>query len=159
MHHALRALPIALLVIAGAAFAADAPGKKEGRFGGGKGSGAYLTKEQLRACLARRGKTKEQDADLVKEKAAIALQKDEIARVGEALKARLEGVDRSNAEAVAAYNDAAQARDQQIDAYQARVTAFNTRIDANQTERDAFAQACSNRRYFEEDELAIRKGK
>ena len=35
--------------------------------------------------------------------------------------------------------------------------AFNARVEANKAERDAFGKACDGRRYFEEDELAIRK--
>jgi len=60
---------------------------------------------------------------------------------------------------VAAYNEQAQARDTQIDDYQARVTTFNARVEARQAERDAFAKNCNNRRYFEEDEIAIKKGR
>jgi hypothetical protein len=169
MTFASHVLPAALLfAVAGAAFAADAPAKaeakpearKERSLGGtGKATGAFLTRDELRTCFAREAKTKARDAELVKERDAIALQKGEITRSGEALEARLPGVDRSNAEAVAAHNDAVQARSREIDAYQARVTAFNDRIEAGQAERAAFGQQCSNRRYFEEDEVLIRLGK
>ncbi len=148
----------ALSMTAAPAFAADPP-RKEGSFGTAKAGGGYLTREQLRTCIARQAKTKEQDAELLKEQNAITAHKEEIARVGDALKARLESVDRSNAEAVAVYNDAAKARDAQVDGYQGRVEAFNKRVDAHQAERESFGQSCSNRRYFEEDEIAIRKGK
>ncbi|MEP7100305.1 MAG: hypothetical protein ABI781_07330 [Burkholderiales bacterium] len=148
------------LVAASFAFAADkAPAKKEGSFGTGKAGGAYLTKEQLRACMSQQDKVKAQDADLLKEKAALAEQKTEITRIGDELKTRLETIDRSSAAAVDGYNEAVTARDKQIDAYQARVTAFNAGVDANQLAHDSFAQGCSSRRYFEEDEAAIRKGK
>jgi hypothetical protein len=147
------------LLAASLSFAADKPAKKEGSFGTGKASGAYLTKDQLRACMARQDKVKAQDAELLKEQAAIAAQKAEITRTGDELKAKLETIDRTSADAIGAYNDAVTARDQQIDAYQARVTAFNNGVDANQAEHDAFGQNCASRRYFEEDEIAIRKGK
>jgi len=164
MRNFLRALSILPLVVGAFAgpgvFAADKPpAKKEGSFGTGKSGGAYLTKEQLRACIAQQDKVKAQDAELLKEQAEIAAQKTEIARVGDELKAQLEAVDRTSAEAVAGYNDAVTARDRQIDAYQARVSAFNANVDANHAAHDGFAQGCSNRRYFEEDETAIRKGK
>jgi hypothetical protein len=144
------------LLAAGAAHAADKP-KKEGSFGAG--SGAMLTKEQLRSCLSQKARLAQQDDDLIKEQTALAAAKDDVARSGEALKAQLETVDRTNAEAVAAYNDQAQARDKQIDDYQARATAFNTRVDASKTEREAFGKACANRRFLEDDEIAIKKGK
>ena len=155
---ALLILP--LLATAFSVGAADkVPARKESSFGTAKASGAYLTKEQLRGCLTRQDRVKAQDADLLKEQAQIAAEKGEIARIGDELKTRLETIDRTSAEAVAGYNDAVTARDRQIDAYQARVTAFNAGVDANQLEHDSFAQGCSSRRYFEEDETAIRKGK
>jgi hypothetical protein len=39
------------------------------------------------------------------------------------------------------------------------VTAFNARVEANNGDREAYAKACENRRFFEEDEIAIKKGK
>ena len=155
----VRNLLILPLLAATLCAAADKPAKKEGSFGTPKASGAYLTKDQLRACLSRQEKIKVLDADLLREQAAIAAQKAEIARLGDALKATLESLDRTSAQAVADYNEAAAARDAQIDAYQARVTAFNAGVEAGQREHEGFAQGCSSRRYFEDDEIAIRKGR
>ena len=149
---------LSALLVALPALAAD-KAKPEGSFGGGKSTGAYLTRDQLRTCMSRQAKVHDEEAALQKEQAEIATLKNEIARSGDQLKQQLEGVDRSNAEAVAGYNDAAQARDRQIDAYQARVDAFNARVDAGNAVRAGFIQTCSNRRYFEEDEIAIKKGK
>ena len=153
-----RALLILPLLVASVGFAADKP-KKEGSLGTTKATGAYLTKEQLRACLAQQGKVGSDDAELVTEQAAIVAQKEQIGRTGDELKGQLDAVDRTKAEAVTGYNDAVQARDKQIDDYQARVTAFNARVDANHAGHDAFKQDCSNRRYFAEDEIAIKRGK
>lgn len=160
MRHPTRSLLILLpfVLATGVACAADKPAKKEGGFGD-KASGAYLTKEQLRSCIAQRDKVKADDGELLAEQATIAAQKEQITRAGDTLKSQLETVDRTNAEAIAAYNEAVQGRDKQIDAYQARVTAFNGRVDANQAAHATFGQSCSNRRYFEEDEAAIKKGK
>jgi hypothetical protein len=142
----------------GKLFAADKP-KKELSFGTGKGAGPYLTKEELRNCLAEQPRLARQDADLKKERADLDGVKADIARGGDDLKSQLETLDRSSAEAVAAYNDKAQARDRQIDDYQAKVTAFNARVDTGQSEHANFDKACQNRRYFEEDEMALKKGK
>jgi hypothetical protein len=60
---------------------------------------------------------------------------------------------------VSAYNERAVARDKRIDEYQQQVDQFNARVDPVRAERDAFSKACENRRYFEDDEIAIRKGK
>lgn len=154
-----RRLMVLPLLVASIAFAADKPVKKEATFGTGKPGGAYLTRDQLRACFGRQEKVAADDAELRSEQNAITSQKTELARIGDELKATLDTVDRTSAEAVAGYNDAVQARDRQIDVYQARVTAFNTRVEASQQAHDSFKQGCSNRRYFEEDELAIKKGK
>ena len=156
----MRTLATALLSLTllatSAAPAADKP-KKEGAFG--KGGGALLTKEQLRNCMTLKARVAQQDDDLTKEQTALVATKGDIGRAGDALKGKLESLDRSNAEAVAAYNDESQVRDKQIDDYQARVTAFNTRVEANNGDRDAYTKACENRRFLEDDELAIKKGK
>lgn len=154
-----RTLLILPLLAATVAFGADKTARKEGNLGTGKGSGPYLTKEELRSCMTQRDKMKGDDAELKTEEAAIGSQKETIARGGDALKAQLEAVDRTNQEAVDGYNNAVQARDKAIDAYQARVDAFNTRAEANQTAHSTYGQNCSNRRFFEEDEAAIKKGK
>ncbi|MDP9043378.1 MAG: hypothetical protein M3O01_01075 [Pseudomonadota bacterium] len=163
-----RFLPVFFVFAATMAAAADKPVDKPAEKAsaprtaagfGGKASGPFLSKEELRKCLAREDALKARDAELLKEQAAIADRKTEIQRIGDDLKARVETIDRSNADAVAAYNEAVKSRDQQIDEYQARVDKFNSGIDQVKIDHDQFSQACSNRRYFEEDEAAIRKGK
>lgn len=154
---ALTRTVLALSLLAtNATFAADKP-KKEGAFG--KGSGPVLTKEQLRACANLKARVAQQDEELGKEQTALVTTKDDIGRGGDTLKARLESLDRTSAEAVAAYNEQSEARDKQIDDYQTRVTAFNIRVESNKTDRDAYAKGCENRRFFEEDEIAIKKSK
>ncbi|MDE2628106.1 MAG: hypothetical protein KGL99_13220 [Burkholderiales bacterium] len=156
--HCGALLLILTLLTTGTGHAADKP-KKQGAFGTGKAVGAYLTRDQLRACMTQRDRATQVDADLKQEQAALADLKAQIASSGDALKLQLDVVDRASADAVAAYNEQAQARDKEIDAYQARVTAFNARVEARQAEREAYAKNCDNRRYFEEDEIAIKKGK
>ena len=158
LHTLTSTLLTMALLSAATAFAADKP-KKEGSFGTGKPSGAILSRDQLRACLAQQARVAQQDDELPKEKAQLAGAHSELVRNGEALKQRLETLDRSDAPAVAAYNDEAQARDKRIDELQARVSAFNARVEAFQVEREAFVKACGNRSFFEEDEIAIKKGK
>ena len=139
------------------AHAADKP--KEAGFGKGKATGAFLTKEQLRTCLSGQTLIAQRDAELLNERAEFAAAKAEIARSGDDLKQRLETLDRSNLEAVTAHNIRSAARDKSIDDLQARVPPFNAKVEAAQADREAHAKGCENRRYFEEDETAIRKGK
>ena len=151
----LSLLILATTLLAAPGWAAD---KKEGSFGKG-GTGAYLTRDQLRSCLAQQDRVRQQDDDLAKEKSALTAMKADLTRSGDELKAKLDALDRSQADAVTAYNEQTTARDKQIDEFQARVDAFNARVEANQAEREAFAKACDKRRYFDEDEIAIRKEK
>ena len=136
--------------------AADKP-KKEGSFGAAK-AGGYLTKEQLRGCLSQQTRVTQQEAGLQQEKGALGAQKTELLGEGDALKVRLDALDRTNAEAVAAYNEQAKSRDDRVDQHQARAGVFNERVEAHQLQREAFAKDCSNRRFFEEDEIAIKQG-
>jgi len=154
-HHSLSLVILAAALSAAPSWAAD---KKEASFGKG-GTGAYLTRDQLRTCLAHQDRVRQQNDDVVKEQAALTAMKADIARSGDELKAKLDTLDRTDLDAVTAYNDRASARDKQIDDFQARADAFNARVEANKAERDAFGKACDNRRYFEEDEIAIRKEK
>lgn len=153
----LRALLGAALLAAAVGHAADKP--KEATLGGGKGAGPFLTKAQLRECINQQSKVKQQQADLTSAQDKLNTDKAEIGRRGDALKAQLETLDRTNPDAVNAYNEQAAARDKMIDDYQEQVTQFNGRVDAAKAERDAYAKSCENRRYFEDDEIAIRKGK
>ena len=152
-----RAVLAGALLIAISSHAADKP--KEATFGGGKGSGAFLTKNQLRDCMAQQAKVKQTSADMQAMQDKMNADKADIGKAGETLKADLEALDRTSPEAVNAYNERAVARDKRIDEYQQQVDQFNGRVDAVRAEREAFSKACENRRYFEDDEIAIRKGK
>jgi len=152
-----RALLGAALFITIAGHAADKP--KEATFGGGKGGGAFLTRNQLRDCMAQQAKVKQTQAEMMAMQDKLNADKAEIGKAGETLKSDLEALDRTNPDAVNAYNERAVARDKKIDEYQQQVDQFNGRVDGVRAEREAFSKACENRRYFEDDEAAIRKGK
>ena len=148
------ALLILSLQAAAAAHAAEFT-KREGSFG--KGDGALLTKDELRACLSQPARLAQQREALLKEQTSLAATKDEIGRSGEALKAKLDTLDRTKPEAVAAFNEEALARDKAINGYEVRVAAFNASAIAAKTERDAYGPACENRRFLADDEIAIEK--
>ncbi len=152
-----RALLIAALALPAVGHAADAP-KKEGNPGTGN-SAAILTRDQLRACRTQQERVVQRDDALANEKATLAATQGEIVRSGEVLKTKLSTLDRTDAEAVAAYNDQTQARDRQIDDFETRANAFNGSVKAADAEREVHRQACANRRFLEEDEAAIKKGK
>jgi hypothetical protein len=153
----IRARLVAVLSTSAAATALAAG--KEATFGGGKGGGPFLTKAQLRDCMNQQSKVKQQDTDLQAQQDKLNADKAEIGKRGDTLKTQLESLDRTNPDAITAYNEQAAARDKMIDDYQDQVTQFNARVQTFNGDREAFTKNCSNRRYFEDDEIAIRKGK
>ena len=151
----------AVLLIAVAlplAHAADPP--KQGSFGvKSKAGGPLLTRAELRDCMARQERVRAQGDATVKAQAEFEAEKAEVTRLGAALKEQLAALDRTSAEAVAAYNEQAQAFDKRVDDYNAATPAFNAKVDALKNEREAFAKRCENRRFDELDEIAIKNGK
>jgi hypothetical protein len=150
------AMMVALLAVT-VAKAADK--SKESSFGKGKAGAPLLTRAQLRECMVLQERALAQGEEATRVRAALDGDKAEIARLGVQLKERLAVLDRANVEAVQTYNEQAQARDKLIDAYEARVAAFNANAEAVHNERDAFAKGCENRRYDEKDENAIKNGR
>lgn len=133
--------------------------KAERSVGAAKPGGALLTPVQLRDCLAQQQRLQSRSAEALTQKSALDTDKAEIDRLGAALKEQVATLDRTSADAVAAYNVQAETHDKLIDAYQAGVGAYNAKANVLKAEQGTFATACGNRRYDENDEIAIRKGK
>jgi hypothetical protein len=144
-----------------AALCAHAAGDKLklGSFGPGKASGPLLTKVELRDCLERMDRIRTRNDALSQERERIERDKAELIRQGDELKAALETLDRSNAEAVEAFKARAAARDQALDGFDKRTGTFNGEVENLSGERKQFAQRCENRRFDQDDETAIRAGK
>jgi hypothetical protein len=117
-----------------------------------------LSRAELRECMAQKERIRVQHEETARLKEQLIKDKDEITRLGEALKEKLVTLDRTSADAVTAYNAEAAARDKLIDAYEAATPAFNNKADALGAERGAYAKACENKRYDEKDEQAILRG-
>ncbi len=150
-----------LLALAAALGAAQAANEKLriGVFGNGKGSGALLTKGELRECLAIESRVVGSSDSMAREREQLEKEKAELIRQGEALKAERETLDRTSAEAIEAHLAREKARDQAIDEHEARSDAFNARVVPIDADRAAFRQRCDNRRFDQADLEAIRKGK
>jgi len=118
-----------------------------------------LSQAELRECFAQRDRIRAQHDETLRMKEQIGKDKDEIVKLGETLREKLATLDRTSAEAVAAYNAETAARDKQIDTYEASTQAFNAKVDALAAERDSFTKGCENKRFDEADEQAIRRGK
>ena len=118
-----------------------------------------LSPAQLRECLAQQQSLRGRADASERKQAALTASKAEIDRLGTTLKAQLDTLDRTSADAVAAYNAQVATRDKLIDEYQEGVPAFNTEVEALKADRAAYAKTCENKRYDENDEITIRKGK
>lgn len=133
---------------------------KQGSFGvKSKASGPLLTRAELRDCMARDQKVRALGDEVVKLQAEMDKERTEVTRLGASLKEQLDALDRTNADAVNAYNEQAQAFDKRVDAYNAGTPAFNAKVDSLKNEREVFTKGCENRRFDEKDEIAIRNGK
>ncbi len=110
-----------------------------------------LSPAQLKDCNDQEARVQALTNAAMKSKAEIAAEKAEIDRTGTAITGDLATLDRTSADAVDAHNAKAEMRDKRIDAYQARVAAFNTDADGLQEKRAAYVKACDRRRYDERD--------
>ncbi len=149
----LRAAAAIVALGAGAAAAQTAVPK------GSKPTGPLLTRAELRVCFTQRDQLRDRAEVLARERAELDQERSGLVALGDALKARLETLDRSDPMAVERYNADAMERDRRIDAFEARMPAFNARVEALASERDERARRCDNRHYDELDEIAIRRGR
>ncbi len=159
MFNALLKSIVLACTCAGFASAQAADPPKEGSFGKGKAGGPLLSRAELRDCMARQGRVRSQSDETVNLQAELDREKAEVTALGAALKEQLAALDRTSADAVAAYNLQAQAVDKRAGDYNALTPAFNAKVEALKSERDAFAKVCENRRFDEKDEIAIKNGK
>ncbi len=110
-----------------------------------------LTQAQLRDCMAQKDRlTRDTDA-AVKSKTDIDAMKAEIDSTGNALSTEATTLDKTNADAVAAYNGKIEARNGLIDGWKARVAGYNQDAESVLSTKDAYAKACENRRYDDRD--------
>lgn len=150
-----------LLTLATALGAAQAADEKLriGVFGSGRGSGALLTKAELRECFAIESRVVASSEDAAKERERLEKEKAELIRQADTLKAERDALDRTNVEAIEAYIAREKARDKAIDDFESRSDAFNARVAAIDADRAGFRQRCDNRRFDQADAEALRKGK
>ena len=130
-----------------------------GIFGSGKGAGPLMTRSELRECLAIEARVVEGSQGALREREQLEKEKAELIRQGEVLKSEFAALDQNSMEALQAHRNKELARDKAIDEFDARSSAFNTRIGALEADRATFKQRCDNRRFDQADEAAIRKGK
>jgi len=118
-----------------------------------------LTREELRACMARQTKLHQDRDGLVQVKSSLDAEKESIVQSGAVLKDQLAALDRTNAELVAKYVDANNAREKRIDAFESSSKDYNAKLESLELALTAYKTDCENRRFDEKDETAIKKGK
>lgn len=140
------------------ALAADKP-KKESTLGKAKPGAPFLTKEQLRTCLAQNDRVKAQLAETLPLQTTLKKEGDDLAAAGDALKTDRAAIDTTDQAAVKAFNERLAARDQAVEAYKARSAEYNAKVEALQADKASYIANCDGRRYFEDEELQIKAGK
>ncbi|MGH6612262.1 MAG: hypothetical protein ACRECQ_18615 [Burkholderiaceae bacterium] len=148
-----------LALVAGTALAQPQGKPREATLGGGSGSGPMLTREQLRECLVEQDELKTARDRLARETQQIDAEKAEIAGASAALKDEEGKLDKTNADAVKAYVEKAQAHDQRIDAWNAKLPAVNERVRGLQERNDKWRGSCADRRYKEDDLILLQARK
>jgi hypothetical protein len=137
-----RVAVLALLLSAAAsASAADATTTKT----------PVLTPAQLRDCLSQKDKLHAQKDDVLKYRAALDADKAEITKAETALSDDVLTLDKTNGEAVDAYNARIRARDQMFEDYKSKVDIYNGKVGAATASQNSYSKACESRRYDERD--------
>jgi hypothetical protein len=132
---------------------------KAASFGKGKAKGPLLTRAELRQCFEQQKRIGDLSQEVGKLKASLDNDKAEVLKLSAALKEQVATLDKTNEEAVNAYNQQARTLDKRVDDYNAGTPVFNTKVDALEAERGVFAKACDNRNYDERDEIMLKRGK
>ena len=110
-----------------------------------------LTPAQLRDCLAQKTKVGSDADRMAKAKSELGATQTEIENAGAALKDEESALDRTNVDAVAAYNAKVLERNTRIDDFQAKVAAYNREAETVLAAKAAFEKACANRLYDDRD--------
>jgi hypothetical protein len=110
-----------------------------------------LTPAQLRDCLTQKDKLRAQKDDVLKYKAGLDADKAEITKAETALSNDVLTLDKTNGEAVDAYNARIRARDQMFEDYKGKVDIYNGKVDAATASQSSYSKSCESRRYDERD--------
>lgn len=143
---------------AGAKSAPAALVDKVSSFGAAGGSGKLLTRDELRACFKERDELAARRGQIDAEQKRNEADRAELLSTGEALKTELATLDRSSGDAVDAYNLRAKKRDDAVDGYNTRQHKLVADAEKLSDTQSLWKSECGDRRYREDDEIAIRRG-
>ena len=121
--------------------------------------GTMLTKDELRVCLKDKDDILAQRARLEKEQAASQAERDQIVAQTQILKNAMSTLDRTAPGVLDAHDAKVDAHEKRIDAWNQAHRQMLTTIEALNNKQSQWTTNCGEKRYREEDELAIRSGK
>ena len=131
----------------------------EKSLGSGKSTGRVLTRDELRACMARQADQHTKREAIVKSTAELDKEEAGIHAEAEAIKEAREALDRTSQEAIDGFNKRLLANDERIDAFNKRKADLAAEATAWQNVQNDWTVNCGDRRYREDDETAIKRGK
>jgi hypothetical protein len=134
-----------------------AAAEKLGSFGNAGGTGKLLTRDELRACFKERDELAARRVQLDAEQKRNEAERTELLAAGETLKTELAALDRSSGDAVDAYNLRAKKRDEAVDGYNTRQRKLVADAEKLTDTQSLWKSECGDRRYREDDEIAIRR--
>ena len=121
--------------------------------------GTMLTKEDLRVCLKDKDDILAQRARLEKDQAASQAERDQILAQTQLLKDAMSTLDRTAPGVLDAHDAKVDAHEKRIDAWNQAHRQMLSTIEALNKKQAQWTTDCGEKRYREEDELAIRSGK
>jgi hypothetical protein len=115
--------------------------------------------ENWNARVAAMTESKAKGSDADKARTELNAEREVFVKEGPGLEAEKAALTADSEAAVKVYNSKAQVVDARVTAWNTRNQETNDRATAMEAERATWVTACSDRRYREDDEIAIRKGK
>jgi len=131
----------------------------EKSLGSGKSTGRVLTRDELRACMARQSDQHAKREAIVKTTQELDKEEAAIHAEADAIKGARETLDRTSQAAIDEFNKRLLANDERIDAFNKRKADLATEGTAWQNAQNDWTVNCGDRRYREDDEIAIKRGK
>ncbi|HZW72137.1 MAG TPA: hypothetical protein VFF43_01265 [Caldimonas sp.] len=120
---------------------------------------AIMTPAQLKDCLDKQQRRDKATDAALKTKGEINAEKAAIDKSGTELSDAATTLDKTSEDAVNAFNDKVDERNKQIEAYEAKVAAYNRDAEGVRALGDEYAKSCANRRYDDRDLADIQRKK
>lgn len=124
--------------------------------GSGPATGAQITKEQLRECLAMPARLTAEADKAKRATADVEGDKAEFDRFDAQLKSERSKVDPKDRAAIAAYNAKLEKRQKMVGAFNAKSAAAAERVENYNALRKSWESGCENRPYSERDYAELR---